>query len=43
MIDIHFNYLGCENSKCLAIIQDCTAHWAIKNDQMANVCKFDSN
>ena len=42
MIDIHFYWYGCEKSIGLAIIQDFTAHWAIKNKQMANVWKFDS-
>ena len=42
MIDIHFYFWGSEHSKGLAIIQDFTAHWAMKNEQMANVWKFDS-
>ena len=40
MIDIHFYCQGYGNSKGLAIIQDFTAHWAIKNEQMANVWTF---
>ena len=40
IMDILFYFLGYENSKGLAIIQDFTAHWAIKNKQMANVLSF---
>ena len=40
IIDIHFYWWQYENSKGLAIIQDFTAHWAIKNKQIMNVCKF---
>ena len=42
MIYIHFYCNGYEDSKGLAIIQDFTAHWAVKNKQMANVWTFDS-
>ena len=31
-----------EYSKCLAIIQDFTAHWGIRNKEMVIVWKFDS-
>ena len=41
MINIHFYFLGYENSKGLVIIQYFTAHWAIKNKQMVNVWTFD--
>ena len=41
IIDIYFYFWGYENSKGLAIIQDFTAHWAIKNKQMANVWTFE--
>ena len=37
---IYFYGYGYESSKGLAIIQDFTAHWAIKNKQMANVWTF---
>ena len=42
LIDIHFYFYGYESSKGPAIIQDFTAHWAIKNKQMVNVWTFDS-
>ena len=42
IIYINFYCEGYENSKGLAIIQDFTAHWAIKNKQMVNVWTFDS-
>jgi hypothetical protein len=42
MIYIHFYCQGYENSKGLAIIQDFTAHSAIKNEQMANVWALDA-
>ena len=42
MTDIHFYCQIYENYKGLAIIQDFTAHWVIKNKQMANVWTFDS-
>ena len=41
-IDIQFYFHWYKNSKGLAIIQDFTAHWAIKNEEMVNVWKFDS-
>ena len=41
IIDIYFYFWGYEKSKELAIIQDFTAHWEIKNKQMANVWTFD--
>ena len=41
MIDINFYFYGYESSKDLAIIQDFTAHWALKNKQMTNVWTFD--
>ena len=41
MVYIYFYFYGYESSKGLAIIQDFTAHWAIKNKQMANVWTFD--
>ena len=34
MIDIHFYCQGYGNYKGLAIIQDFTAHWTIKKEQM---------
>ena len=40
-IYIYFYFQGYENSKGLGIIQDFTAHWAIKNKEMANVWTFD--
>jgi hypothetical protein len=40
MIHIHFYCQGYENSKGLAIIQDFTAHWAIKNEEIVNVWTF---
>jgi hypothetical protein len=40
MIDIHLYCQGYGNSKGLAIIQDFKAHWAIKNEEMANVRTF---
>ena len=42
IIFIHFYCQGYEHSKGLAIIQDFTAHWALKNKQMVNVWTFDS-
>ena len=42
MIDIHFYCSENEHSKGLTIIQDFTAHWAIKNKRMVNVWTFDS-
>ena len=42
MIDIQFYCKSYENSKGFAIIQDFTAHWAIKNKEMVNVSKCDS-
>ena len=41
-VDIYFYGYGYESYKGLAIIQDFTAHWAIKNKQMVNVWTFDS-
>ena len=41
MTDIHLYCQRNENSQGLAIIQDFTAHWAIKDKQMANVWTFD--
>ena len=41
MIDIYFYFWGYENSNGLAIIEDFTAHWAIKNKEMSNVWTFD--
>ena len=41
-IDIRFYFHWYENSKGLAIIQDFTAHWEIKNEEMVNIWKFDS-
>jgi hypothetical protein len=40
MTDIHFYCQRYENSKGLAIIQDFTAHWAIKDKWMGNVWTF---
>ena len=40
MTDIHFYCQRYENYKGLAIIQDFTAHWAIKDKQMVNVWTF---
>jgi hypothetical protein len=40
MIDIHLYCQGYENSKGQAIIQEITAHWAIKNKWMVNVSTF---
>ena len=42
MIVIWFYCQSYENSKGLAIIQDFTAYWAIKNKEMVIVWKFDS-
>jgi hypothetical protein len=42
MRDICFHCYRYESSKGLSIIQDLTAHWAIKNKQMVNVWTFDS-
>lgn len=39
-IDIQFYFHWFKNSMGLAIIQDFTAHWAIKNEEMVNVWKF---
>ena len=39
MIDIRFYCQSYECSKGLAIIQDFTAHWVIKNKEMVNVSK----
>jgi hypothetical protein len=36
IIYINFYWYGYESSKGLSIIHDFTAHWAIKNKQMAN-------
>jgi hypothetical protein len=41
MIDIHSYCYGYKDDKGLAIIQDFTAHWAIKHKPMANVWTFD--
>jgi hypothetical protein len=41
MIDINFYFYGYESSKGLAIIQDFTAHWVLKNKQMTNIWTFD--
>ena len=41
MKDIQFYLWGFWNTKGLAIIHDFTAHWAIKNEQMVNIWKFD--
>ena len=41
LIDIYFYGYGYGNSQVLAIIQNFTAHWAIKNKPMANVWTFD--
>ena len=42
MIDIRFYCKSYENSKGFAIIQDFTAHWAIRSKEMVIVLKFDS-
>ena len=42
MTYISLYFYGYGNSKGLAIIQDFTAHWAIKNKQMASVWTFHS-
>ena len=42
MIDIRFYCQSYECSKGLAIIQDFTAHWGIRNKEMVIVWKFDS-
>ena len=39
-MDIHFYFLGYKNSKVVAIIQDFTAHLALKNKEMVNVFNF---
>ena len=41
IIDISFSFEVYENSKGQAIIQDFTAHWVIKIEEMANVRTFD--
>ena len=41
MVDIYFYFEVYNNSKGLAIIQDFTANWAIKNKQMVNFWTFD--
>ena len=41
MIDIYFYFQGYESSEGVAIIQDFTARWAIKNKQMTNVWTLD--
>ena len=40
MIDIHLYCQRYENYNGFAIILDFTAHWAIQNEQMANVWNF---
>ena len=40
MIDFILYSLGYGNFKLLAIVHDFIAHWAIKNEQMANSWNF---
>ena len=40
-VDIHSYLKGSETFKDFGIIQDFTAQWGMKNEQMANVWKFD--
>ena len=41
-IYIHLFFKEYEHFRGFSIIQDFTAHWAIKNEQMATIWKFDS-
>ena len=41
-IDIHYFFIETVKFRWFAIIYDFTAHWAMKNEQMATIWKFDS-